>query len=271
MDTHPEDREFPSAALPRPLAVAFSGGVDSSLLCILAHRRLEDDFVALTADTPFTPAVDLRRAEDLAVRRGFRHVVVPVDPLAGGALADNPPDRCYLCKRAVFGRLLGVARSLGVSVLADGTNADDDDSDRPGARAARELGVASPLRDAGLGRADVVRLSVELGLPDPARPNNACLATRVPHGSALDRSLLRRIDAAEAEIAGLGFTLVRLRTSGGPARIELLPQELEAARRDGRMGAIAAIAARRGFELEDAAVYGRGGDPPRCVRCSPAR
>jgi uncharacterized protein len=223
--------------------------------------QLGDDFVALTADTPFTPGNDLRRAAGLAVERGFRHLVVPVDPLAGGALAYNPADRCYLCKLAIFGRLLEVARGLGVSVLADGTSAGDDDADRPGARAARELGVASPLRDAGLVRADVVRLSLGLGLPDPARPNNACLATRVPHGSALDLSLLKRIDEAEAEIARLGFTLVRLRTSGGPARIELLPRELEAALQDGRIGLVIDIAARAGFEPEGAFVYGRSSTP----------
>jgi uncharacterized protein len=213
------------ASLP-PFAVAFSGGVDSSLVCAAARIAVGNRFAGLTAGTPFTLEADLQRARDLSSCLGLRHEVVGVDPLADPAIRSNPANRCYLCKRMILASLSSVAASMGMHLLLDGSNADDLAGDRPGLAAVRELGVRSPLAELGIGRPHVVAMSVDLELPDPSRPNNACLATRIPLGRELEPGLLAKIDRSEAAIRARGYRLVRVRTDGAAASIELGSDEL---------------------------------------------
>lgn len=208
-----------------PFAVAFSGGVDSSLLCAVAAKAVGEGFIALTADTPFTHRSDIERACALAADLGFEHHLVRLDPLADPLVASNPPDRCYLCKKIILGRLLEEAAALGFTVLADGTNADDIQEDRPGLRALRGLGVRSPLAELGIGREGVVKMSVGLGLPDPHRLNTACLATRIPAGTAVTPDLLSLVEELERRVLALGFSFARVRTDGVDAGVELLHEE----------------------------------------------
>jgi pyridinium-3,5-biscarboxylic acid mononucleotide sulfurtransferase len=242
------------ASLP-PFAVAFSGGVDSSLVCAVAQTAARERFAALTADSPFTIRADLERARRLASMLGFRHEVVSLDPLADPALRGNPRNRCYLCKRMILASLSSVAASRGMQVLLDGSGADDLVGDRPGLQAVRELGVRSPLAELGIGRALVVAMSEALGLPEPSRPNNACLATRIPFGCELEPGLLARIDRTETAIRARGFCLVRVRTDGSSARVELGADELaSSAHADAAF--IEAVLAAEGLHLSEIRAYG---------------
>jgi uncharacterized protein len=212
-----------------PFAVAFSGGLDSSLLCAVAAKAVGEGFIALTADTPFTIREDIARAVELAAKLGIRHEVILLDPLADQAIAANLPDRCYLCKKKILGTLASAADSKGINVLLDGTNADDMKEDRPGLRALREMGILSPLAELGIGRKAVIELSEALGLPDPRRPNNACLATRVPNRIPLRKQDLEQIEKAERAVRSLGYKLVRVRLSGSIARVVLGEDDLRIA------------------------------------------
>lgn len=216
-------------------AVAFSGGVDSTLLLHAAHRALPRGVLAVTFSTPYMAETEIREAREAAQALGAAHRVVPV--AFPEALRDNPAERCYLCKRQLFGLLLDLARHEGIDAVLDGTNLDDMGEHRPGLRALRELGVQSPLRDAGLTKRDVRDLSREYGLPTWDKPAAACLLTRIPHGTRIGEAELRRIDAGEAFLKACGFPAVRLRSHGDLARIEV-PRErvaelLDADRRHG--------------------------------------
>lgn len=204
------------------LAVAFSGGVDSSFLLAAAVRELgADNAVAVTVRSPLAPTFEIQQAAWFAEDCGVRQLVVEADPLAIDGVRENGPKRCYHCKKAIFGLALEAAAREGFSVLADGTNLDDADDFRPGAEAVRELGVASPLRDAGMTKDDVRELSRQLGLRRWDAPSCACLATRVAYGTPLDAEVLGRIDAAEDYLRRLGFEQVRVRIHGDVARIEV--------------------------------------------------
>lgn len=204
------------------LAIAYSGGVDSALLLRLAVDALGPDRVlAITADSPLTPASELERARRVAAGMAARHLVVASGEFADEGLRANPPDRCYICKRIRFDELRRLARSHGFEHLADGTNADDAQDYRPGLRAAAELGVISPLRDAGLTKADIRRASRQLALPTADLPSFACLASRVPYGVPLTDAVLRRIEAGEEVLAALGLRQYRLRHHGDIARVEV--------------------------------------------------
>lgn len=201
------------------VAIACSGGLDSSLLLAVAWRTLGDRVLALTVVTPYMAAREVAEASELAALLGVRHRVLdlpmPVD------VARNPPDRCYRCKRALFAELKAVAADEGCAWLADGTNRDDLDDYRPGFRALRELGVRSPLLEAGLGKADIRRYARALDLPVWNKPASACLLTRLPHDVEVDPVVLRRIEAAEHALSDLGFGAVRVRCHGDLARIEV--------------------------------------------------
>ncbi len=205
-------------------AVAFSGGVDSSLL-VWAAARYGSDWRAYYVHSPFQPAFELADARQVAGQCGLPLTVLEVDVLQNETVAANPPDRCYHCKHSIFSVILDRARQDGCSLVIDGTNASDDAGDRPGMRALRELEVRSPLRECGLTKAAVRQLSREAGLPTWDKPAYACLATRVPSGTALTAELLQSVEAAETALAELGFRDFRVRWLDGRARLQLREEQ----------------------------------------------
>jgi uncharacterized protein len=208
------------------VTVAYSGGTDSSYLLAACIDILGTDRVmALTADSPLTPQAELQQARTIAANLGARHIVLPSDDLENPDIVANPPDRCYHCKFSRFASLLEVTRREGFAQLVHGENLDDVTDYRPGSRAAEELGVRAPLREAGLHKAHVRALSRARGLPNWDRPANACLASRFPYGTPLTAEGLARVEAAEEilkELWGLGQ--LRVRDHYPVARVET-PQE----------------------------------------------
>ncbi len=201
------------------IAVACSGGLDSSLLLAVAHRTLGERVLALTVVTPYMASREIAEAKDLTTRLGIRHQILTL-PMPSD-IADNPPDRCYRCKRTLFAELKTAAAAENFAWLADGTNQDDLSDYRPGMRALRELAVRSPLLEAGLDKADIRRYARALNLPVWNKPASACLLTRLPHDTEVQPALLRRIEAAEQALLNLGFGAVRVRCHGDLARIEV--------------------------------------------------
>ena len=217
-------RAHPKAAL------AFSGGTDSALL-LWAGKRYGCDLRAYYVKTAFQPEFEYRDALRLAQELEVPMTVVETDILAVPEAAANGPERCYFCKRELFSRLWEAARRDGYPVLLDGTNASDDAGDRPGMRALRELEVRSPLRECGLTKDDVRRLSKEAGLFTWDKPAYACLATRIPTGTAITAKDLARVEEAETALHSLGFRDFRVRLFHGAARVQVpeaqLPLALE--------------------------------------------
>jgi len=211
------------------IAVAFSGGVDSSYL-LYAAKAAGCDVRAYFIKSQFQPRTELNDAIRIASRLGVALTVDALNALDDPEVATNPPDRCYHCKKHIMKRLWELARADGYSVLCDGTNADDDESDRPGMRAQRELGVVSPLRDNGLNKAGIRGLSEQAGLPTHDKPSYACLATRIPAGTAITVRLLDKIERAEEMLSEMGFTdyRVRLMPPDG-AKIQIPDSQLEMA------------------------------------------
>jgi uncharacterized protein len=207
----------------RPRAVvAFSGGVDSTLLLRVCRDVLgRENVVAVTGVSPTYTAEELRTARRVARGLGVEHVLIETDELACAAFAANPADRCYHCKGELFDRILALAAARGIDTVYDATNTDDLSDYRPGRRATEERGVTSPLLLAGLAKKDVRRLSKKLGLPSWDKPANPCLASRVPYGTPITLETLDRIRAGEKFIRGLGFAVVRLRHHDRLARIEV--------------------------------------------------
>jgi uncharacterized protein len=201
------------------IAVACSGGLDSSLLLAVAHTLLGERVLALTVMTPYMASWEIAEAKDLTTRLGIRHQILTL-PMPSD-IAHNPPDRCYRCKRTLFAELKAVAAAEGLTWLADGTNRDDLSDYRPGIRALRELAVRSPLLEAGLGKADIRRYARALNLPVWNKPASACLLTRLPHDTQVQLEGLRRVEAAEQALLDLGFGTVRVRCHDDLARIEV--------------------------------------------------
>ena len=201
-------------------ALAFSGGVDSAYL-LWAGRHWGCDLTAYYVRTAFQPEFEYEDARRLAEEVGVPLRVVEADVLSVPLAAANGPDRCYHCKRALFALLWEAARRDGHTLLLDGTNASDDAGDRPGMRALRELEVRSPLRECGLTKAEIRAQSKEAGLFTWNKPAYACLATRIPTGTAITAGDLERVEAAEGALFALGFTDFRVRLLSGAARIQL--------------------------------------------------
>ena len=201
-------------------ALAFSGGVDSAYL-LWAGKRYSCDLTAYYVRTAFQPEFEFQDAKRLAEEVGVPLTVVEADILSVPLAAANGPDRCYHCKKALFSLLWEAARRDGHALLLDGTNASDDAGDRPGMRALRELEVRSPLRECGLTKAEIRARSREAGLFTWNKPAYACLATRIPTGTAIRAEDLKRIEGAEDALFGLGFTDFRVRLFCGGARVQV--------------------------------------------------
>lgn len=207
------------------LAIAFSGGVDSTLLLAAAHEALGDNVVAITARAQMIPAREIREATELCEQRGIRHVIIDADALAIPGFAENPADRCYVCKTALFTLIMQTAAQLGFDTVAEGTNTSDLGDYRPGLKALGELKVRSPLLESGLSKADVRALSRSMGLPTWDKPSYACLASRIPYGQLITGEALRAVEAAEDMLIDAEFAQVRCRAHGKLARIEVPPEK----------------------------------------------
>ncbi len=227
----------------RTVAVALSGGVDSSFLAAFAYRVLGDDAVAVTGVSDSLAARELDDAERVARITGLRLERIPTRELEDPRYVRNAPDRCYFCKSELYERIGAWATANGVAHVADGLNADDDVADRPGVRAAHELGVRSPLREAGLTKADVRTVSRELGLPTASKPAAPCLASRIPHGSAVTPQRLHQVERAEEALRVLGFDDLRVRHHGAAARVELSAAEDVARALERREALVSAVQA----------------------------
>ncbi len=208
------------------LLIAFSGGTDSTFLLAAARAALGSRLLAVTAASPIHPSRETRAAAALARRLGVRHLVIRSRDLALPGFAANPPDRCYFCKQALFRRLLRIAARDGLPAVADGAHRDDRRDRRPGARAAAELGILSPLQDAGWSKAEIRRASRALGLPTADQPSAACLASRFPYGTRITPSGLRAVDRMETRLRRMGFAQVRARHHGAIVRLEVPPADL---------------------------------------------
>jgi uncharacterized protein len=206
--------------------VAYSGGVDSAFLLKVAADTLGDRALAVTARSDSYPARELDEAMALAVAIGARHVVVDTHEMEHESYVANPSNRCYFCKTELWETLGPIAAQEGIAALADGFNADDVGDYRPGAVAAREHGVRSPLLEAGLTKQEIRALSREMGLPTWDKPAMACLSSRVPYGERISREKLEQIDRAEQLLRDLGYRQVRVRHHGEVARIELPPEDM---------------------------------------------
>lgn len=210
------------------VAIAFSGGVDSTFLLETAHRVLGDGVIAVTAASCSFPERELKEAKAFCAERGIAHVVCQSEELDIEGFRQNPTNRCYLCKHELFEKIWKIAEERGFDAVAEGSNIDDNGDYRPGLMAVKELGVRSPLREAGLNKEEIRALSKEMGLPTWNKQSFACLSSRFVYGETISEEKLGMVDQAEQLLLDLGFHQVRVRVHGTIARIELLPEEFQA-------------------------------------------
>lgn len=208
------------------LAVGFSGGVDSSFLLAVASEVLADKAIAVTGVDASVPERELKEAEAFCRERGIRHFIRKVNPLTEEGYRHNSPDRCYFCKHGIFSEVKLIAEENGIAYMAEGSNMDDVGDYRPGLRAAAELSVKSPLREAGLYKADIRTISRAMGLPTWSKPAYACLASRFVYGEEITEEKLHRIDQAEQFLIEHGFYEERVRLHGNIARIEVPSKDI---------------------------------------------
>ena len=207
------------------VAVAFSGGVDSTLLLKVAHDVLGDKAIAVTAKSVSFPERELNEAKTFCADNNIKQIICESEELEIEGFRDNPRNRCYLCKKELFTKILAIARENNIANVVEGSNLDDLGDYRPGLQAIEELGIKSPLRAAGLSKAEVRELSWELGLKTWDKPSFACLASRFVYGERITPEKLNMVGKAEDLLISLGFKQVRVRIHGDIARIEVLPED----------------------------------------------
>ncbi len=213
------------------LLVAFSGGADSTFLLAAAQKAVPGRVLAVSARSPAYPSRELEHAQATARIMGAELLLIDSHETDEPTFRTNPPDRCYFCKRVLFDELKRLAVAQGLAAVADGTTADELEGHRPGARAARELEILSPLAEAGLTKEEVRWLARENGVPNFDRPQSACLASRFPYGEEITPDKLKLIEDAEEALVDLGFRQIRCRYHGAEVRIELGVRELPRATR----------------------------------------
>lgn len=227
MSLHKKFQKLSSILSKQPgVVVALSGGVDSTLLLKLAKDALPDRVIAVTAASPIHPRSELNFAQQIAKKLGVKHIIYQSGELGRKRFTSNPRNRCYYCKRALFGQLKKIADPYGYTVI-EGSNASDLTEDRPGVRALRALRIVSPFIDAGVHKHEIRKLARKYGLPNWDKPTMACLATRVPFGRKITKRLLQRIESAEQYLKKLKVTQVRVRDHDPIARIEVSPRDFE--------------------------------------------
>lgn len=209
------------------VTVAFSSGVDSTFLLRVAHDVLEDRVLAVTASSCSFPERELREAEAFCRQNGIAHIVCKSEELDIEGFRQNPKNRCYLCKHELFEKIRAIANEHGLAAVVEGSNMDDNGDYRPGLIAVKELGVKSPLREAGLCKEEIRELSRQLGLPTWNKQSFACLSSRFVYGETISEEKLGMVDKAEQLLLDLGFHQVRVRIHGKIARIEIMPEEFE--------------------------------------------
>jgi uncharacterized protein len=207
--------------------VAFSGGVDSTLLLQVASKVLGENVLAVIARSETYPESEVRAARKMVQKLSVKHLVIKTAELQNPAFAENSPLRCYHCKQELFSRLRKIADRRSIPFVLDGSNVDDRGDYRPGAKAGRELGIRSPLREARLTKAEIRLISKSLGLPTWDKPSLACLASRFPYQTQIERRALLQVGKAENVLRALGLTQVRVRHHGDTARIEVKPEEFK--------------------------------------------
>ena len=208
------------------VAVAFSSGVDSTFLLKVAHDVLGDKVIAVTASSCSFPVRELNEAKQFCEENGITHVICKSEELDIEGFRQNPKNRCYLCKHELFEKIWEIAREHGIAYVAEGSNMDDNGDYRPGLIAVKELGVKSPLREAGLTKEEIRELSKGLGLPTWNKQSFACLSSRFVYGETIDEQKLGMVDKAEQLLLDMGFHQVRVRIHGMIARIEVPPEEI---------------------------------------------
>lgn len=210
----------------KAICIAYSGGVDSTFLLKIAKNVLKDNVLAITATSPTYPHHELKEATELAKKIGVKHLIISSNELKIPGFSENSTDRCYFCKNDLFQKLKEEAEKYGIKNIADGSNCDDQKDFRPGRRAAEELGILSPLIEAGLTKEEIRYLSQQIGLPTWNKPSFACLSSRIPYYETITEEKLRRIENAETFLRELGFTQFRVRHHDSLARIEFIPEEM---------------------------------------------
>ena len=208
------------------VVVAFSGGVDSTLVAKVCYDILKDKSMAVTARSETYPDFEFKEAQKLATEIGIKHLVIDTSELAIEGFANNPPERCYYCKTELFGKLKEIAGEQGFLNVADGANLDDTQEFRPGLQASRELNVRSPLKESGLAKKDIREVSKMLNLPNWDKPAYACLSSRFPYGQPITEEKISMVSEAEKYLRGLGLVQFRVRHHETIARIEVLPEDI---------------------------------------------